>query len=1018
MNLKDFYSRNRIPIYLTVLSILVFGSISLFYIDLDLVPDIEYPELAVITYYPNASPEEVKTLISMPMEQTTLALRGVKTVNSLSRDGVSVLRVRYRWGEDLSIAYIELREKLDLLKSFLPRESKRPVIIHPGASLDAFSGISVVSSSIDARSLFLMCKSDIQPFLEKIPGVAGVDILGGERPQVKVLVDPGKLVKYNISVSEIRDVLSSSNKDFPVGFFKDEKNEYVVRLDGSVKDYRELENIVLKEEDKKLVFLKDVAEVYYSTEEKDNAVIIDGENALMLSIRRQPGFNIIRVSREIDGKIRSLNERYSGRLAFNTVFDESFQIKKSLKDLVFAMILGVFFTVISVYFFLSNFKVSFLIIATVPLSIIGTFIIMKLAHQSINLLTLSGFSLGIGMIVDNSVIVVTAVFDLLYDEEKEARFFTRLKKVVPAVFSATLTTVVVFLPVLFLTGILKLIFLQMSMVIVTSLLFSLLFSVTLVPVFLSRLKIKKRKVGFSVRAGNIAQLLYRKALVFIIKRKAVFTWILAAAFVSGVFSYGLVDKRFLESIPKDHFFIRMFIKQQVPFEYTVRVTDHISGMIRKDIRVSKVIVSVGIDRDDTMANIDGIYGVNTAVFKIYTGETGEDMYSLIRSLRKNLEPFSGVDFIFTVPDNPVQKLLSRSDFDAVIKIYDPSADYLAGKVNEVYNYLNEQEIIEDVLSSYYMSNSESSFLLKRKEMAIYNIDARRLGEFVAAAVSGLRAGVWKKEEYEIPVLLRFKRDSFSEVKDILQFSVKNNEGKRIDLGEVLSLKEARAPNIIMREDRKTFAKVEFNLKEERGKKQAFSIPFSSKSELTRYIESLGISYEYIDQFSMLRENYFELLLALFLALFLEYVILASGFKSFSKPVLVIAMVPLSVPGIFLILYLIDASLNINTFMSIIVLTGLLVNNAIMLFLEYQEREVSGIGELVEASINRLKPILITTFSTILALLPTLFTNNNIQTTLAATLILGLLYSTFITLFYLPLFYTVFYLKKKGIREYG
>ncbi|KKK77974.1 hypothetical protein LCGC14_2848220, partial [marine sediment metagenome] len=153
MNLKDFYSRNRIPIYLTVLSILVFGSISLFYIDLDLVPDIEYPELAVITYYPNASPEEVKTLISMPMEQTTLALRGVKTVNSLSRDGVSVLRVRYRWGEDLSIAYIELREKLDLLKSFLPRESKRPVIIHPGASLDAFSGISVVSSSIDARSL-------------------------------------------------------------------------------------------------------------------------------------------------------------------------------------------------------------------------------------------------------------------------------------------------------------------------------------------------------------------------------------------------------------------------------------------------------------------------------------------------------------------------------------------------------------------------------------------------------------------------------------------------------------------------------------------------------------------------------------------------------------------------------------------------------------------------------------------------------------------------------------------------
>jgi HAE1 family hydrophobic/amphiphilic exporter-1 len=462
----------------------------------------------------------------------------------------------------------------------------------------------------------------------------------------------------------------------------------------------------------------------------------------------------------------------------------------------------------------------------------------------------------------------------------------------------------------------------------------------------------------------------------------------------------------------------VFIKQQVPFEYTARVTDHISGIIRKDSRVSKVIVSVGIDRDDTAANIDGIYGVNTAVFKIYTGETGEGMYSLISSIRKSLEPFSGIDFIFTVPDNPVQKLLSRSAFDTVIKIYDPSADYLAGKVNEVYSFLNELETTEDVLSSYYMSNNESSFLLNRKEMALYNIEARRLGDFVAAAVSGLRVGVWKKEEYEIPVLLRFKRDSFSEVKSILQSSVKNSDGNRIDLDEVLSLKESPAPNIIMRENQKTFAKVEFNLKEQRGKKQAFSTIFKSKNQLVRYIESLGIEYEYNDQFSMLRENYFELLLALFLAVFLEYGVLASGFKSLSKPVLVIAMVPLSIPGIFLILFLIDASLNINTFMSMIVLTGLLVNNAIMLFLEYQAREVSGIGELVEASINRLKPILITTFSTILALVPTLFTDNRIQTTLAATLILGLLYSTFITLFYLPLFYTVFYLKKRGIKGYG
>jgi multidrug efflux pump subunit AcrB len=996
--------------------------ISLFYIDLDLVPDIEFPELAVVTYFPEASPEEVKTLISIPMEQTALALGGVKSVNSVSRDGISVLKIRYRWGEDLSIAHMELREKLDLLKSFLPKEAKRPLIIHREASGNAFSGVSVVSNSIDARSLYLMCRKDIMPFLEKTDGVAGVDILGGERPEVKVIVDPEKLVKYNISVGEIRDALVSSNKDFPVGLFKTIQNEYIVRLDGSVKDYRDLEGIVLKEEDKKLVFLGDVASVFYGTEEKENAVFIDGEDALMLSIRKQPGFNIIKVSGEIERKVGLLNERYSGRVSFYKTFDESIQIKESLKNLTLAMALGILFTVISVYFFFSNLKASLLIIATVPLSIIGTFIIMKVARQSINLLTLSGFSLAIGMIVDNSVIVVYAVYGLLYrdkkvyDGDKEARFFNGIKKVVPAVFSATLTTVVVFLPVLFLKGILKQIFLQMSIVIVTSLLFSLLFAITLVPVFLSRLKIKKKKTALLFGTGDLFATLYKKALGFVIMRKPVFSCILAAAFLSGIFSYGLLDKRFIESVPKDHFFIKMFIKKQVPFEYTARVAEHIYSIINRDKRISNVIVSIGIDTDDTASNIDGIYGVNTAVFKIYTEETGESMYSLISSIRKSITAFSGVDFIFTVPDNAVQKLLLRSDFDAVIKIYDSSPDYLAGKVNEVHNYLSELDITEDVLSSYYMSNSESSFLLNRKEMALYGIDARGLGEFISAAVSGLMAGVWKKDEHEIPVVLRFSKGSFSELKALLRYSVKNSKGKRIDLGEVLSLREAPAPNIIMREDQKTFARVEFNLKQAGEKKRDFSFLFGRKNPIALYFESMGTEYEYIDQFSLLRENYFELMLALFLALFLEYVILASGFKSFSKPVLVIAMVPLSIPGIFLILFLINASLNINTFMSIIVLTGLLVNNAIMLFLEYQERDVSSVKELVDASLKRLKPIMITTSSTILALIPTLFTNNMIQTSLAATLILGLIYSTIITLFYLPMFYTIFYLR--GPERYG
>jgi len=1012
LNLKVFYSKNRIPICLIFLSIFVFGIISLFYLDYDLIPDIEYPELTVITSYPNATPEEVKNLVSIPIEQIVLSLKGVKNVNTLSREGISIVRIQYQWGENLSISHIELREKMDLLKSFFPKEVKRPVIINYQPSQDAVAGISVSSDTLDERSLYLLCRKDVKAVLEKTEGISHVHIAGGRKPEVKLMVDPEKLVKYNISIAEIRNIIKLSNKNFPVGFFDDDKYEYLVRVNSEVTDYRELEDIILREEDKKLVFVKDVATVEYGTEEKDTGVLIDGKNALMFSIYKQPASNIMKVSRRIDEQISLLNERYKGNISFYKVFDESIYIKDSLRNLIIAMILGIFFTIFSVYIFLYNFKISFIIILTIPLSIIGTFIIMKMTGLSINLLTLGGFSLAIGMIVDNSVIVVTSVHELLYSRTNEGRFYARLKKIIPAVFSATFTTIVVFFPILFLSGILKLIFLQLSLMIVVSLIFSLVIAVTLIPVLLQRVRIEKRDTAFFQLVWRIIETFYQKALFAVFKKKIFFVLALFIIFVFGLISYRSIDKQFIESLPQDYFYVNIFIKQQATFEYTARFTDYVSDMIKKDGRVSKIIGTIGVDKNDVTANLDGIYGTNTAILKIYTEEKGESFYALISSIRKGLGIFRGVDFFITIPDNPVQRMISRSNFDAVIKVFDPSPEYLAGKVKEITSFVKTIEA-KDITGSYYMSNTEWSLLIKRNEMSIYKVEAPFVGEFIATALSGLRVGTWKKDEHEIPILLHFKKDSFSDINDLLGFSIKNREGKDIKLNEVLYVTENSSPNIILRENQKNYAKVEFNLK--KGKNRNFS-PFAIRDEkrkIKSFISSSGIDFEYTDQFTLLRENYLELLLALFLAVLLEYVILASGFKSFTKPALVLLMIPLSIPGIFLILSLLNSSLNINTFMSLIVLIGLMVNNAIMLFLEYRDGKVKNEKDIASASVRRLKPILITTISTILALLPTLFTMNKIQITLAATLISGLLYSTLITLLYLPLFYSFFYIKRSG-----
>ena len=1004
MKLQAFYHRNRIPIYLIFISIAVFGIISLFYLDFSLIPNIEYPQLIVITVYPNASPEEVQNIISIPLEQVVLSLKGVKRVNTISREGLSVMKVAYWWGVNLSVAHIELREKMDLLKSFFPKEVKRPVIIRYQPSLDAVIGISVSSKRIGDSSLYLMCEKDIKVVLEKTEGISNVKIKGGQKPEVKVILNPDKLVKYNISVTEVKDSIGQTNKDFSVGFFNDGKIEYLVRVNSEISDYRELENIVVKEESEKLVFLKDIARIEYGVEENHSGLIIDGKSALMFLIYKQPESNLIHVSKAIDEQISFLNRRYEGDIVFYKVFDESVYIKDSLRNLIIAMALGIIFTVFSVYMFLYNLKISFIVVLSIPLSIIGTFIFMKLADISVNLLTLGGFSLAIGMIVDNAIIVVTSVIDLLYADKNDELFYSRFKHVYPAVLSATFTTIVVFFPILFLSGILKHIFIQLSIVIIISLLFSLIIAVTLIPALIGKLKVSRPNTSIPQKIWKVIEKIYQNLLVTVFKRKLLFIFFLTMIALAGIFAFLEADKQFVESFPQNYFYLKIFIKRQVPYEYTERFADFVSALIRKDPRVSKIIAMIGVDNKDVDSNLEGLYGVNTAVLKIYTEEKGRSYTELTSSIRKHLQVFTDVDFFITIPDNPVQSLITRSDFEAVVKIFDPSQDILANKTHEMISFLKKRPDIADILDSFYISNKERSLIIKRNEMAIYKMEALFLGEYITTALSGLRVGTWKDVEYEIPIRLIFDNDSFSDVDDLLSFTLKNKEGREIKLNEVLETKEVFSPNILLRENQKNYAKVEFNYHTERD--------LRSIRKTSAFLSSLGVDFEYVDQFSLLRENFMELLLALFLAILLEYVILASEFKSFAKPVLVIIMIPLSIPGIFLIMYLLKSSLNINTFMSIIVLTGLMVNNAIMLFLEYINGHVEDESDIVSASMKRLKPILITTISTILAIIPTLFTRNKIQIALATTIIFGLLYSTVITTIYLPVFYSIIYLNPK------
>jgi len=1008
---KSFYSRNRVPIYLVFLALFIFGIISLFYLDFDLVPDIRYPELWVATPYPGAAPGEVKNLITVPVEESCVSLKGVRRVESTSGDSLSLVKIIYRWGQNLDTARIELREKLDVLKSFFPREVERPIITGYQTSEEAFIGISVLSTAMDRKELYLFCKKNIVPVLEKAEGVARVSIQGGEPPRVKILLSPEKLVKYNLGIKSIIERISYFHKDFPVGTFNDDRYEYVIRVKAELDDYKRLGEVVLKEVDKKAVYLKDVALIEYGAENKRGDVLINGTEALLLTTYKRPSSNIIRVSREVDKKIALLEERYGSDILFEKVFDHSTYIRISLKELSFALLLGILCTVLSVYFFIADLKVSLIIVFTVPVCMVAAFTVMKVQNISVNLLTLGGFILALGMMVDNSVIVATALLNTIYKRETLKNFYPELRRVIPAVISTTLTTIVVFIPVLFLEGILKVLFLQLSLVIVVCLVFSLAVSITLVPLLLYPENTRKPPGGIIIKAGLFVETFYHKALCFVLKKKIFFSALLILFLAAGTYSYNPLKKCFMESMPQDYFYLHLYIKETVSFDYTMRFLEKVSEIINRDKRVEKIIAFVGEEKAEGGYG-DAVRGQNSAVLKIYSTQKKEKIYNLIHTLRNNLAIFGDVDFVFTIPDNPVQRLISRSDFEVMVNIYHESSEFLAEQVNKLHLFLKQNNLASDILSSYYFTESEQALSLKRENLSFLGVETTSVSEYLHTALTGTRVGNWRKDENDIPIFLHFQKNAFRDTEEMLNLQIKNRYGELIKLEEVLKVEQVNAPNFIMRNNQNTFARVEFNLKKNRGEFSFFRYRENQREKIEKYLVSEGVDFEYLDEFSLLRENYPQLILSLLLAVFLEYVILASLFKSFSRPFLIIVMIPISLPGVFFILYLLGSSLNLNTFMSMIVLVGLMVNNAIMLFLQYEDEKVKNGSEVVRASVKRLKPILVTTISTVLAVVPTLFTGNRIQLSLSLTLIAGLLYSTGVTIFYLPVFYHMLYVRKK------
>lgn len=390
----------EITVIIVFITVVLFGIISFFYLDYSIIPEIEYPELIVIVSYPNSSSDEIDSIVTKPIEEISSSLKGVKSIKSISKEGVSIIRLQYDWKTNLTEAHIELRDKLDQVTPFFPREVNRPIILNYQSSMDALSGV-LITSNMNPHDLYLIVSKDVKSYLEKIDGISRIMLEGGEKPEIKIIIDPTSLEKYSLNLEDIKNAIQNSNKNFPVGFYEDQDKEYQLRVEGRFQDYNDFGNIIVKNDKERIVRLSDCAEIVYSSKEKHDGILVDGSEQMVLMLYKQPSQNVIKLSSKIKKALSDLNERYNDTIHFSYIFDESQYVKKAIKDLLISIAFGIICTIFSIIIFLYNVKLSSIITLTLPISIISSFIIMRIFKISINLLSLGGISLSIGMIVDN-----------------------------------------------------------------------------------------------------------------------------------------------------------------------------------------------------------------------------------------------------------------------------------------------------------------------------------------------------------------------------------------------------------------------------------------------------------------------------------------------------------------------------------------------------------------------------------------------------------------------------------------
>ncbi len=1042
MSLASFSVRRPVTVFMFYLGLILLGTISWFKLPQELFPPITYPQLSVISRYENAAPEEIESLITKIIEEAVGTAQNSRRVTSTSREGLSIVTVEFNWGTNMDVASLNVREKIDLVKERLPRDAKEPVVVKYNP-FELPVMILSVSGEVPANELLEISRRVIKDEIEKLEGVASANISGGLDREIAVDVNAARLEAAGVPLNDVVQAVANANLNFPAGTIKESFYEFLIRTIGEFERIHEIDDIVVKvteperlkqqeeafrkavgepplhpEDLGRPVRIKDIAVVRDTLKERTSYSRYNGEENVSISIQKQAQANTLSVAKSIKKVTLSLKPILERRgITMNVVYDKSQFIRDAIDGLRDDSIQGGFLAFLILFLFLGDIWSALIVATLIPICIWTTFSLMYFGNLTINLMSLGGLALGVGMMVDTGIVVIDNIFQ--YRQQGKLAHeaaFRGTEEVGSAIAGSVLTTVAVFLPLVYVTGIAGQLFRELALTVTFSLMASLVVALSLMPA-LARYA-GGRPEGRRTRPTLFATIQqwfpafvtkvetwYQDVLRGILERRRTFMLLTLFMFFVSLIILGTRDREFLPKVDQGQFIMKMDLKSGARLDITNRVAGEVEGLLFTLPELDNVTVNVGSSRESSQGEEIETLGSHQAQFVVNLKEERErtttEVVQFLKTVIDRME-LEGAEVEYVVQGTVFASAIEQGE-PIVIEVKGHDLHTLERLATELHASLSHITGTFGVKTSQSEPSPETKVHVLKDRAALHNLSVTSIAQTAQIAVKGVVATKFKEGGREIDVRVRLRPEDRKNFEKLRRIPLQTPLKQIVPISEVAYFAKGLGPSEIKRLNQSRVILVLSNF----AGRGFSAIAKDIQTAIDRLKMPAGFTVRLTGEKERVSESFQSLRFALILSLALVYMIMAAEFESLWKPFVIFLTVPMSLIGVAIGLFAMGLSVNALVLLGVILLGGIVVDNGIVLIEAVNLLQKEGLPleeALLEGGKRRLRPVLMTSLTTIVGLVPLAFgggRGSELRSPMALTVMSGLTVSTFLTLGVLP-----------------